>query len=346
MQRSLAVLAALLLALTACGGDDTAATSTSAPTTSTTSTTVTTVPPVTTTLAPVGPVWPLTGEEVADGTEGAKVLVAKIDNTSNSRPQLGLDAADVVIEVLVEGGIPRLLAFFQSDIPDELGPIRSAREVDPKLLQPFGALFAHSGGQSHVVSAVREVAADVGHPNFGNVAYYRAPDRPSLYDLILRTDDVLDEDAPPAPLGHWFTFGPAPEGGEQALSVELQQSTLNIVNYRYSASDDGYLRFNGEDPHVAVGSGQLVVDNVVVLYVEVIDTGRTDSSGSKVPDYEVFGTGDAVVFRDGKAYEAVWERSDPRSFFMLRGPAGAEIALGVGTTWIELVPVGRPLTWQ
>ncbi|MDH3540431.1 MAG: DUF3048 domain-containing protein [Acidimicrobiia bacterium] len=350
MRRIVVMLVAFAAVSSACSGEAEVTTTTPPPVATTVTVAPTTTAPgptaTTTTTAPVGPGWPLTGEPVEGADTEGVVLVAKIDNTSNSRPQLGLDAADMVIEVLVEGGIPRLLAFFQSTIPEEVGPIRSAREVDPKLLLPFGALFAYSGGETHVVSAVREVTTDVGFADLGSEAYYRADDRPSLYDIVLRTGDVITAQPPPAPQGQWLTFGPTPTGGEQALSVELHQSSLNIVNYRYSTADGGYLRFNGETPATAVGSSQLVADNVIVMFVEVIDTGRTDSSGSKVPDYQVLGEGDVVVFRDGRVFPGAWERFDQREFFSFVTAAGREIPLAPGTTWIELVPVGRLLTWK
>ena len=341
----------LLLAVVAVvlsGGDDTPP-----PTTITTVaaapipevTTTTTTEATTTTIVAEPTTWPLTGLEATGEVDEAKVLIAKIDNTSNSRPQLGLDSADMVIEVVVEGGVPRLLAFFQSDIPPEIGPIRSAREVDPKLVEPFGALMAHSGGRGFVLRSIGDVTTDVGHPSFGSAAFYREPSRPGTYDLILRTADIMDSAPPDAPSTDWLTFGDVPEG-EQALSVELQQSNANTVNYRYSASAGGDLRFFGDTPHEAQDAGQLVAANVVVVYVPVINTGRVDGAGSPVPDYEVTGSGTAVVFRDGVAVEGTWQRASTAEFFTFLDAAGEEIPLAPGVTWMELTPLGRSLEWQ
>ena len=57
-----------------------------------------------------------------------KYFSVMIDNTTEVRPQSGLDQAMVVYEALAEGSITRLLAIFSlADLPDTLGPIRSAR---------------------------------------------------------------------------------------------------------------------------------------------------------------------------------------------------------------------------
>ena len=40
-----------------------------------------------------------------------RVIAFKIDNNLNARPQSGLQEADSVMEILVEGGMTRFLAF-------------------------------------------------------------------------------------------------------------------------------------------------------------------------------------------------------------------------------------------
>ena len=50
-----------------------------------------------------------------------------IDDQSAARPQSGLNAAAVVWQAPAEGGIPRYMAIFQERLPEELGPVRSAR---------------------------------------------------------------------------------------------------------------------------------------------------------------------------------------------------------------------------
>src|SRR4051794_39442890 len=61
--------------------------------------------------AKLAALWPLTGQPVTGSTPDRPVLVTKIDNSSASRPQVGLSKADLVTEELVEGGITRLAVF-------------------------------------------------------------------------------------------------------------------------------------------------------------------------------------------------------------------------------------------
>src|SRR5690606_10939112 len=61
-------------------------------------------------------------------------LAVKVDATAHGRPQVGLLAADVVFEEVVEGGLTRLLAVYHSTDPETVGPVRSARSTDLFLL--------------------------------------------------------------------------------------------------------------------------------------------------------------------------------------------------------------------
>ena len=79
--------------------------------------------------------WPLTGMPASGRAPKHPVMVVKIDNSSNSSPQIGLSKADLVTEELVEGGLTRLAVFFDTKIPKEVGPVRSMRASDIGLVK-------------------------------------------------------------------------------------------------------------------------------------------------------------------------------------------------------------------
>ncbi|MCP4250775.1 MAG: DUF3048 domain-containing protein, partial [bacterium] len=149
------------------------------PTTST-STTTTTVDP--------GPPAALTG--LVGEASDRQVLIAKLSNAPKGRPQEGINQADLVMEVLVEGGIGRWLALFQSSYPETVGPVRSLREVDPKLVAPFDSRVLSSGGQPFVRGALGRVAIDEGDGRL--TGYRREAGRPGVYDLMFDTENLPD----------------------------------------------------------------------------------------------------------------------------------------------------------
>jgi len=301
-------------------------------------TTTTRAPTTTTTLAPTTttidtrPTAPLTG--VRGTVSDQQVLIAKLSNAPKGRPQAGINQADLVMEVLVEGGIGRWLAVFQTEYPETVGPVRSLREVDPKLIAPFNARLLSSGGQPAVRREIAKVAVDEGDGRI--TGYYRERGRPSVYDLMYDTEDLpdLDWEGTVEPLLE-FDSKPA-DGGEAAREIEVRMSSRNHVSWtfdhgRYFRSQDGQESVDADDVPISA-------DSIVVVSVHTINTGRVDAAGSAVPDYEVTGSGPVLVFRDGELFRGDWVRETDDDFFTFRDLDGEPIPLAPGRTWIHITP--------
>ena len=128
------------------------------------------------------------------GTEGdvprRAALAVKIDDTSSGRPQSGLADADIVFEELVEGGSTRLAVFYYSDIPDEVGPVRSMRASDIGIVAPVGATMVTSGAASVTIARIQ----DAGIPFFaeGDEGLYREDSRSAPYNLMADLEQTTD----------------------------------------------------------------------------------------------------------------------------------------------------------
>jgi len=103
---------------------------------------------------------PYTGLPIEDPKNvNRRPLSIKIENSPDAWPQMGLNAADIIYETRVEGGISRFNCIFQSTIPDEVGPVRSARLSDGWIVPQYDALFYYSGSNSEVSARLK--SADV-----------------------------------------------------------------------------------------------------------------------------------------------------------------------------------------
>jgi hypothetical protein len=115
-----------------------------------------------------------------------RVLAVKIDNIAYARPQTGLTHADIVYVLPVEGGLSRFLAVFSSGNPPVVGPVRSAREDDLKLLRQFGRpAFAYSGATARLLPDIHRTARIV--DLYAGIAggYYRDESRIPLQPVRL-----------------------------------------------------------------------------------------------------------------------------------------------------------------
>ena len=68
-----------------------------------------------------------------------------VNNHPKARPQSGLHKADIVYEILAEGDVTRFLPYFQSEKPENIGPVRSARDYYIDLAKGLNALYIAHG---------------------------------------------------------------------------------------------------------------------------------------------------------------------------------------------------------
>ena len=331
-----AVGLALALIVAACGGEDptSQAPAVEAPTVG--------APEVPDT-APVDdrPRSPFTGLPTDPEVLARPLLVVKIENSAPSRPQAGLDAADIVIEELVEFGITRFMVLLHGDLPEVAGPVRSARPVDVDLLSGLGASgFAYSGARAEVeglLAAAPSVRVVEGVAGFFRDVARRAPHNlyitPSEVRPLVDIGWVFDDIAPEGAL----TCPPsAPDCPDPGASVVIEMSSSFRTGWTYDASAGVYRRDQNGRPFLTVGPGEIGAANVVVLatrhYVGASGYDETDATTTGAP---------AIVLRDGRRYEARWEKPTPSDLLRILTPDGEPFPLRPGSTWLHLPAADR-----
>jgi hypothetical protein len=311
----------------------------------------------TTTTTPAPTLAPLTGLPALSSSMATRpAVIVKIDNDAAAWPQSGIDQADVVYEEVVEGGITRYLAVFQSQDADVVGPVRSVRETDADIVRPIGGLFAYSGGIAPFVSLIDSAGVtDVGAVADGS-AYYRsslraAPDNLYTSTAVLRERTPPDAGPPPPLFDYVGAHQAFSEPGEESVSkVTVAMSATAVVTWSYDPSTTQWLRStNGAPQRVAQGGSltpgpPIVSTNVIVEMVPYQNTGYIDPAGNPVPDANIVGSGPAVVLSGGKLVHATWLKPSPSSITTYQASDGSHIGLLRGQTWVMLAPAGAAIT--
>jgi len=278
-------------------------------------------------------VSPFTGEPVK---RLGPVLAVKIDNIVYARPQTGLNDADIVYVLPVEGGLSRFLAIFSSHIPPVIGPVRSARDDDLQLLRQFGRpAFAWSGAQPQLTRVVeRARIVDVGADVTGG--YFRSSNRIAPYNLYANTRTLLAE-AKGASKAHdiGFKFGPPDRGGRRTSS---QSVTYPAASFRFtwSARRGRWLVWMDGSRAETTERQQMSAATVVIQHT-VVSRSHFLEYGKPPPYAQTIGHGTAIVLRNGRAYKADWSRpkQDDGTTFTTR--SGQPMRFAPGPVWIVLV---------
>jgi hypothetical protein len=286
--------------------------------------------------------WPLTGLEVAgDGSADARhpVMVTKMDNTPSSSPQMGLSHADLVVEELVEGGITRLAAFFYSDIPGVVGPVRSMRASDIGIVTPVRASIVTSGAANITLNRIN--GAGITHYGEGYQGFFRESSRSAPYNLMANLKEVAStieqKLSRPDDYLPWGTADDLPKGIKAtSLNADFGNHT---TTWKYA--DGRYQNTNSYAP----ADDQFPADTVLVLRVQIGDAGYRDPAGYPVPETKFVGQGAALMFHAGRVVKGTWSKSNLTSALKLKTKEG-DLTVPAGRVWIELVPAANGnVTW-
>ncbi len=299
-----------------------------------------------------------------------------IENHIEARPQSGVSRADIVYEAVAEGGITRFLAVYYCQDAPVVGPVRSARTYYLDFISPYAdyPLYAHVGGANtpgpaDAISQIGEYGWNqfndlnqfsVGFPTFWRD--YERLGRPvatehtmystttKLWNLAKEERDLTNVDEESNSWDKYFTPFTFKEDDKETGAISPSYyfwgSILKddyAVKWKYDSANNAYLRFNGSKPHLDLNTNkQLEAKNVVVLYMTE-DHADDGYEGNQHLLYGTEGSGEMILFRDGKKIEGTWEKKDRESQFEFSDKAGSAIKLNRGVIWFSVLPEGTPV---
>ncbi|GGM29096.1 putative lipoprotein YerB [Paraliobacillus quinghaiensis] len=283
-------------------------------------------------------VYPLTGERTDQEVDN-RIVSVMVNNHPKARPQTGLSQADIVIEILAEYNITRFMALFQSEQPDVVGPVRSARPYYFNTADNYDALYVYHGAAGFIEDMLKNGAAD-----YLNGAYYdndghlfeRADFRVAPHNSYLQFDAVYEV---AEKKGYEVTVNHEPlpflEEDDEINGTAVSEISFNYtstpVRYVYDAASEVYLRYNGEEQTVELDTEEAIqLDNVFLVetHHEVID-----DSGRREVDLE--SGGNAYLLQKGTLQKIQWENRDGR---IIPVRDGEEVGFVPGKTWINIIP--------
>ena len=299
--------------------------------------------PTSTTTVPSYSIAPLTGlPDISGNAVNRPALTVKIENTPDSMPQWGITKADVVYEEIVNGGITRLAAIFNSSVPTKIGPVRSVRPTDTQIVYPLGGIFAFSGGAQYAINSIETAPVKLLNQTSAGSAMYRDPKRQAPHNLYAVGESLFAFGGTPTPPKSLFTYRGA---GKKVKGTSVSTFTVNFpsiypVTWSWNTTSKSWDRsiFGSAD---ITGTGERESPkNVIDMFVNYVNGIGTMSSYGNLQ-----GSGTAQIFTAGKEVQATWSRgpskSDPVIYKTLTGKV---VALTPGQTWVELINTGAKVT--
>lgn len=291
--------------------------------------------------------YPVSGIGSAEEISG-RAYAVMINNHTKARPQSGIHKADVIYELLAEGNVTRFLAIFQSEHPEKIGPVRSARDYYIELAKGYDALYVAHGYSPEAKEMLENRYVDnINGMVYDGTLFKRSKDRVAPHNSYITVDAILkgaekegyDMEKPPDALNFLLEGELEQLSGDEAKSVSVSyyNAASFHVEYQYDENLQKYKRFSGGELTIDSDSGEpVLLDNIFIVETNhrIIDNvGRRD--------IDLTSGGSAYLIQKGLKREVEWENIDGKILPVLNGQP---VGFVPGKTWINIIPTNPGLT--
>ena len=294
-----------------------------------------------------------------------------VDLSSNSRPyavminnnkavwgyQAGLQDAYITYEMIVEGGITRMMALFRDKDTARIASVRSARHYYLDYVMENDAIYAHIGWSPQAQSDIRTYDIDVINANNSSAFTWDSSLRNisrehRAYTSMEKLKEVAakkgyrtttDEDlllkyqADPLDLASY-------EGAVPANTVRIPYSSSHLTSYGYDAENKVYKRYQNHTEHIDYVTGlQYTAKNIITYKVHNYTLNDGYSGGRQ--GLNNVGSGEGYYISEGYAIPITWEKHSRSSKTIYKVKAtGEELVVNDGNTFIQIQPDSQTLT--
>lgn len=288
--------------------------------------------------------FPLSGVPTNEDVNGRAVAVM-ISNAPEARPQTGLNKADVVFEYYAESNITRFLALYQSEKPEKMGPVRSAREYYVRTAKIYDAFYVAHGYSEPARKLLQSGFLDnINGMVYEGTYFHREKGRVAPHNSYTSFGDIekaaekLKKSliGPPKAYKFYEEKELATIQGNAANEVTIKYGGSEFdVTYKFNTSTGKYTRWvKGAQWADKESGAPIEIENIFIT--EMKTTVPIPADKLKVIDIQ--SGGKAYLLQKGKMTECTWENRDGAIRPMLNG---VELKLVPGHTWISSIPTGN-----
>lgn len=303
---------------------------------------------------------PLTGLPCAEDLSGKRPVAIMLNNLKAALPQQGNSQADIIYEVLAEGGITRMLAVYQR--PEDvglIGSVRSARQYYWELAQGHDAVYIHAGSSPEFYETKRRLGlftvdgvngaysdADAGmfwrDRNRIEGQYYAVEH--SLLTSGEAVAAMLEKENKTAHAEDYqyqmaFADDGTPDGGQSAVTVTVPFSNYKTGVFRYDGASGLYLAEEYGEPYIDGNDNtQVAVTNLIV--VQAVCTVVDDYGRLRVN----LTSGSGWFACGGQMIPIIWEKGSADQQLRYYAQDGSLLTLGRGKSYVCVIPASRAVT--
>lgn len=303
---------------------------------------------------------PLTGLPCDEDISGKRPVAIMLNNLKAALPQQGNSQADIIYEVLAEGGITRMLGVYQR--PENvglIGSVRSARQYYWELAQGHDAVYIHAGSSPEFYETKSRLGlftvdgVNGAYAQAGAGMFWRDRDRIEgkhfAFEHSLLTSGeavtaMLEKEEKTAHTAGYqyqmaFADDGTPDGGQSAVTVTVPFSNYKSGVFRYNEASGLYLVEEYGEPYIDGNDNtQVAVTNLIVVQTECT---VVDGDGRITVDLT---SGSGWFACGGRMIPITWEKGSAGQQLRYRTADGSALTLGRGKSYVCIIPTNRTVT--
>ena len=283
----------------------------------------------------------------------SRPIAVMIDNNIDAMPQAGLKEADIVYEMIVEGGETRLMLILQDKDLEKIGPIRSSRHYFLDYALENDAIYVHYGWSPQA----QEDISTLGVNNINGIyesstAFWRVNEKYAPHNVVTSTEDIMNiaerkgyrTTTEQEPVLNYVVSEVNLEDGKTATDIVIPYSDYNSVEYKYDKESKEYVRYSRGEKQVDWTSGDTITTkNIIIEFAE--NTTIDDGSGKGRQTLDNVKELDGYYITNGKVIPITCTKDSRTSQTVYKDAEGNEIEVNDGKTFIQICPLDSDVTF-
>ena len=304
--------------------------------------------------------------QIVNEDSNERPIAVMIDNNIGIGKHAGLQESYINYEIIVEGGLTRIMALYKDKDVSLIGPVRSSRHYFLDYALEHDAIYAHFGWSPYAENDIRSLGVNNINGLTDDAPYYRdnsiaAPHnvftsterlrnfaktknysstserwkvlKYSVDPIYLNPQEKEDSNSDEQSIDNTETIT-NPEL-KSASKVSIDYSVSQNRTYTYDSVNEYYLRSMNGSAHIdKTTNKQLNYKNIIIMQV---NNKTLDKEGRQ--DLDTVGTGSGYYVTNGYTLPIKWSKSGRDNKTIYTYNDGKEIEINDGNTFIQIVPL-------
>jgi len=303
---------------------------------------------------------------IVDEDSNKRPIAVMMDNNVGNESHAGLQESYINYEIIVEGGLTRIMAIFKDKDVSLIGPVRSSRHYFLDYSLESDCIYTHYGWSPYAEKDIPALGVDNINGLYDDDPFWRDKYIAAPHNVFTTTDKIYayaakknyktttdnwnllqystDEIDLSTPVGTKTEVNKETGKKEKvniqnpelitANSISIPYSNYQTRSYKYDSTKKVYLRYMNEKPHIdKTTKQQLYYKNIIIMKVSNY---QLDSYGRQ--DLKTTGTGEGYYITNGYALPLTWTKNSRSTKTKYTYGDGKEIKVNDGNTFIQIEP--------